>query len=280
MDMTPRQAAVAFDEHLAERPAALEHLRAELAAAGMDADALLDGTPESLTPLWRWVAERILAIEDLDIPFVDGAPAPKEWPGWARYGGVKLVTPDVVVALLDGLVTYVEDVVLRGAPRARRAIVTHPVKRYHAQHYPGFAGATGALTLPACRMVSATAGGLRRLQQPLKDSTFTDYARNAIATLETEPEPRDDLPEPERLLEVMLDDGEFDVSLSEELAHEHSRAVDRMVKELRAQRGVRSAHREDREVLLVRAPDWTEAELERWLTEWLQRHVPAVAPIG
>ncbi|GEO96813.1 hypothetical protein KTU01_29360 [Kocuria turfanensis] len=72
--MTKRQAAAAFEEYLAERPPALEKLRAELAADGLDADALLDGTPQSLAPLWRWVASRITAVEDEDVPWDPEAP--------------------------------------------------------------------------------------------------------------------------------------------------------------------------------------------------------------
>ena len=48
----------------------------------------------------------------------------------------------------------------------------------------------------------------------------------------------------------------------------------RVVEELRGQPGVTSAHREDRELLLVRAPDWSVDDLERWLTGWIERHVP------
>jgi hypothetical protein len=78
--MTKRQAATALAEYLAERPVALQRLRDELAAGDLDPDTLLDGTPESLTPLWRWVATRIMTMEDNPIPFDPDAPAPTWWP--------------------------------------------------------------------------------------------------------------------------------------------------------------------------------------------------------
>ncbi|WP_188538654.1 hypothetical protein [Kocuria dechangensis] len=82
--MTKRQAAKALDEYLAERSAALDRLGAELAADGVDPEAMLDGTPDSLTPLWRWVATRIVGLEDAPAPVSPDAPAPPEWPSWAR----------------------------------------------------------------------------------------------------------------------------------------------------------------------------------------------------
>ncbi len=65
------------------RPAALVRLRGELAADGPGPDAVLDGTRESLAPLWVGVAARITALEDEDVPFDPVAPVPSHWPSWA-----------------------------------------------------------------------------------------------------------------------------------------------------------------------------------------------------
>jgi hypothetical protein len=270
--MTRRQAEAAFAEHVTERPVALARLRSELAADGADARALLDCTPESLTPLWRWFVGRVSSVEDAAVPFDADAPGPPWWPAWARHGSVRLSTPDIVVTLMDGLVTYVEDVILRGAPAASRALCTHPIKRYYAQHQPGIGSPTKDVALAVAHVVSAHAGGLRRLGVTPRDTVLTEYARAAIEALEKQPDaPHEAVAEP--LLEVTLEDGEFDVSVREDLAHEHSRKLDRMVRELRAQPGVRSAHREDREVLVVRAPDWSVGDLEGWLTTWIEQHI-------
>ena len=55
---------------------ALQRLRDELTADDRDPDTLFDGTAESLTPLWRWVATRIMTMEDDPILFDPDAPAP------------------------------------------------------------------------------------------------------------------------------------------------------------------------------------------------------------
>ena len=116
--MTKRQAATALAEYLAERPVALEQLRDDLVADPRDPDSLLDGTRESLTPLWRWVATRIMTMED-PIPFDPDAPAPTWWPSWARYSSaLRQSTPDEVVTLLDGFISYLGDVVTAAAPEA------------------------------------------------------------------------------------------------------------------------------------------------------------------
>ena len=162
--MTKRQASAALAEYLAERPVALQRLRGELAADDQDPDTLLDGTPGSLTPLWRWVATRIMTMEDNDIPFDPDAPAPAWWPSWARYSSdLPRTTPDEVVPLLDGFISYLGDVVTTAAPEA-----------------------------------------VWQVGQP----------------------------------------------------------------------GIASAYREDREVVLVTAPDWDAERLERWVLDWLKGRLP------
>jgi hypothetical protein len=52
-DLTKATAAAALQGSLDERSPALERLRERLMADGQDPDALLDGTFESLVPLWR-----------------------------------------------------------------------------------------------------------------------------------------------------------------------------------------------------------------------------------
>lgn len=273
MTMTRRQAAAAFEQHVAERPAALEHLRSELAADDHDPDALLDGTPESLTPLWRWVREHITATEYR--ARVEGEEPPAWWPGWFTYLGRGPEWPDRCVIILDGFVTYVEEVILRGAPSAYRAMCTDPIKRYWAQHHPSLTSPQRPGFLSVVGNVNAHAGGAWKRQSEPRDEQFTVYARAVIQELTHGREPADP-PTPRPLVEVTLEAGEFDAMLRDDLAHDHSRKVDRMVRELRTEPGVRSAHREDREVLLVRAPDWSAADLERWLTGWITRHIADV----
>lgn len=274
--MTKRQAATALAEYLAERPLALQRLRDELAADDRDPDTLLDGSPESLTPLWRWIATRIMTMEDNPIPFAPDAPAPTRWPSWARYSSdLRRSTPDEVVTLLDGFISYLGDVVTAAAPEAGWQVGNHRIKAYVYYHHPVLASPAtdndGQLYLPG--MVAVTASRLRRRMDPLRDDEFTAFATGLIAKLRGEDEKVPVVVE-EPLVEVGEEDGVFDIGLHEEIAHEHSRKVDRMVKDLTAQPGIDSAYREDREVVLVTAPDWDAERLERWVLDWLKARLP------
>lgn len=57
-DMTTDQAAGALQEYLDERGPARGRLLERLVADGQNPAVLLDGTPESLVPLWRWMLSR------------------------------------------------------------------------------------------------------------------------------------------------------------------------------------------------------------------------------
>ncbi|GAB3525936.1 hypothetical protein [Arthrobacter monumenti] len=275
--MTKRQAATALAEYLAERPLALQRLRDELTADDRDPDTLLDGTPASLTRLWGWVATRIMTMEDdPPIPFDPDAPAPARWPSWARYSSdLRLGTPDEVVTLLDGFISYLGDVVTTAAPEAAWQVGYHRIKAYHLQNHPVLTSPAdnndGHLYLPG--MVAVTANRLRRRMDPFSEGEFTDYASRLIAALRGEVE-KIPMAEEEPLVEVGEEEGVFDVGLHDEIAHEHSRKVDRMVKDLAAQPGVDSAHREDREMVLVTAPGWDTERLERWVLDWLKARLP------
>lgn len=275
LEMTKRQAAAALEEHLAERPGALDRLRAALVDHGERPEELLDGTPESLTPLWRWSAERIRAVAHEYAPSVREAVPPSSWPSWARYSGrLHANTPDTVVTLLDGLVAYAGDVVIARAPRAQWQVCHHPVKRYHLQNHPVLSSELTHVNVFPGGLIAVMANVLTSdRHDAFEDDALTGYARGVIDELQHGRLPAQAEPEP--LVEIELEDGVFDVGLRQDLAHEHSGRMDRLVKDLRAQPGVVAAHREDREVLLVSAPDWSRDDLERWLTGWIERLVPA-----
>lgn len=275
MSMTKRQAAATLEEFLAERPAALEKLRAELTADDPDPDTLLDDTPASLTPLWRWVAPRLMAFEDEETPFAPDDPRPSWWPSWARVAPwLRPTTPDKVVVLLDGMASYLAEVITTHAPSAEWAVAHHRIKRYHLQNHTVLTSPVSGAHVFLPGALAVASNRLRHGLDPLAEDTFTRYALAVIAELQSEPP--EEAGEPEPLVEVEYENGVFDLGLREELAHEHSRKVDRMVKELKAQPGITSAYREDREVVLVTAPDWNSQQLEQWVSDWITRHVPAV----
>ncbi|MEX5259963.1 hypothetical protein [Kocuria sp. CPCC 205263] len=273
--MTKRQAVKALEEYLVERADALTLLREELAADGIDPDTLLDGTPASLTPVWRWVASRITAMEDDPAPISRDAPAPPWWPSWARYtADLRRSTPAEVVALLDGFVSYLGDVTAAGAPQAQWQVCQHRVKRYWLQSHPVLKSPVTDADIYLPSLVTVTANRLRSGLDPLREDEFTKYGTAVITRLRGESEPVP-VAEEEPLVEVEEEeDGVFDIGLHEEIAHEHFRKVDRMVKDLTTQPGIVSAHREDREMLLVTAPDWDAEQLEQWVTDWLTAGIP------
>lgn len=274
MYMTRPRARAALQEFLDERPPALRRLEELMMVDGQDPAALLDGTPESLVPLWRWMLSRFTARE------APGATDPATvaraaWPSWERH--TREVEPTLSIqslTLLDGLVSYLAQVVLARAPLARWEIAHDSHKRYHLENHPVLVNGTGKNhnflpDLPVVLVVRIFHG----LDEPQEDS-MAEYARRLIEQLNREEESDDELAEPEPPYEVEdvrgeAGDYDFEIGLGEETAHERSRAVDRMVRKLGRADGVKEAFREDREIILVRAPSWSLDALE----EWLSRHL-------
>lgn len=60
---------------------------------------------------------------------------------------------------------------------------------------------------------------------------------------------------------------DFEIDLGDEVASERSAKVDRLVRKLSRENGVSEVLREDREVILVRAPAWTAEALEAWVAQ-------------
>lgn len=119
-DLTEQQAAAALEEFLEERPAALRHL--ELAVG----DAVeLDRSVESLGPLWVWVKERLRL-----------GPSGQQ-PSWSRLGlGDHERLDEVSLQLLDGLISYVIDIVTSVVPEAKWEVATDPHPRFLHQNQP------------------------------------------------------------------------------------------------------------------------------------------------
>ncbi len=109
--MKKQEAAAALQEFLDERPQALEHLTRLL--AGHSEDTVdLDGTVESLIPLWRWV-KPLLTVRTAETVQPDTAAVPS----WLRYqlGTEPTLSPESI-AIVDGVTSYHFRVVEQGAP--------------------------------------------------------------------------------------------------------------------------------------------------------------------
>jgi hypothetical protein len=99
-DLTEQQAAAALEDFLQERSPALRHL--ELAVG----DAVdLDHSVESVIPLWVWAKQRLRL-----------GPSGQQ-PSWSRLGLGEHERLDAAsLQLLDGLISYVIDIVTSAVP--------------------------------------------------------------------------------------------------------------------------------------------------------------------
>ncbi|MET4136476.1 hypothetical protein [Pseudarthrobacter sp. PvP090] len=271
-DLSKAGAAAALQEFLDERGPALERLRERLVADGQDPAEFLDGTPESFVPLWRWLLSR-LTVRDAP-GATDPASVPREaWPSWERYTTeVERTLSLESLTLLDGLVSYVAAVVRDRAPLARWEIARDPHKRYHYNNHPVLVSGTGENHnfLPGLAVVSARGALLGVRESP--DDTMAVYVRRLIdrlnegdggtvGTMESEP--------PFEIEDVRDEPGgyDFEIGLSDEIANERSAEVDRLIRKLSREDGIHEVLREDRELILVRAPSWSSDALQTWIAE-------------
>lgn len=99
-DLTAEQAEQVLVEFLAEREPALEQLRELMNADGLDPDEVLDGTPDSLIPVWAWAKTRLglgdpTALQDQPVP------------AWMRHQQfVEPALDPISVPVIDGIITY------------------------------------------------------------------------------------------------------------------------------------------------------------------------------
>jgi hypothetical protein len=174
------------------------------------------------------------------------------------------------LTLLDGLVSYLADVVQERAPLARWEFARHRNKGYLLNKHPVLVSGKGETHnfLPSLPLIDAR-GVLRGAREP-RDDTMADHARRLIDQLNGPDEDTGWLTEPEppfEIEEIRDEPGgyDFEIGLSDEIAHVYSFKVDLLVGKLSRQDGVIEVFREDREVILVRAPSWSTSELESWL---------------
>ena len=277
INMTKAKSEAAFREYLDERGPALERLREALRADGQDPATFLDGSIESLVPLWRWILSHLTRAED------PGATAPgsvprEVWPSWAKYMYEEQKTMSLEsLQLLDGLVSYLGAIVQERAPQARWEIARHRIKRYHLNNHPVLVSGAGEdhNFLPGLPSVHSH-GSLTGFRES-PDDTMAEYARRLIERLNRGDQPADEeVAEDEPLVEVedLGDDElrgrELEVSLREDIGHEHNRVVGRMVKDLGKEDGITRVIREDREVLLVATVTWSTDRLQEWVAGYLE----------
>lgn len=265
--MNKQKAAAALHEFLEERPRALERLTRHLAEHSADT-VKLDGTVESLIPLWRWV-KSVLTERTTDTAESDASSIPS----WLRYGiGTEPTLSPESIAIVDGAISYLCRVVEQGAPGAQWRVGYHRIKSYMWQNHPMLVHNNEEV--PLADLVPGLARGQASGRLPSDDDKLARMAAAVIERLNgtdeetgAEDEP---LIEVEDLGEDALRGRELEVSLREDIAHEYSRQVDRLVKTLAKEDGITRVIREDREILLVTTPSWHTAQLQEWVTRYLQ----------
>jgi hypothetical protein len=270
--MTVQQASTALEEFLAERPASLERLRAELTDHGIDPDALLDASPASLTPLWAWITGRrteLAADPAAGVPVLPRA----KWPSWARHSVTGVRVPSATMDILvDGLVSYLAVVIITGAPNARWGLGSPEDPRHHLHHHPVLIGNGHQVFVPTLPL-----GGMLRLKRGEKSLHATEleqYAAGAIDDLRAGSH-TDDGP-PDSLVDVVAEPASFDIGVHAGLAEGNSRLVERMAHELTRLGGIDSVLRSAPDALQVHAPDWHADELQQWLLAWMRANGPFI----
>ncbi|MFI7742623.1 hypothetical protein [Kocuria rhizosphaericola] len=266
--MSPVQARAALGEFLAERVPALQRLRAELTAQGIDPETLLDGSPQSLTPLWEWIVERRaeLSAGRSTAPSLEPR---SRWPSWARHTVTSMHVPSATMfVLLDGLVSYLAQVLITGAPTAFWGLGSPEDARHHLHHHPVLTGAGQQIFVPTLPMA-----GMLRLklgEASLREGELTGYAVAMIGSLHEEiPPPAGDPP-----VVVVAAPESFDVGVRGDIANGHAGLLRRMSTELAAQDGIVAVDRAAVDALEVRAPGWEADALHRWLSAWLRTRLP------
>lgn len=268
--MSKQAAAAALQEFLEERPPALEHLTRSLAARAEE-NVNLDGTVESLVPLWRWV-KSVLTERTTETAELGALTSPS----WVRYGiGTEPTLSPESTAIVDGVISYLCRVVEQGAPEAQWRVGNHRIKSYMWQNHPMLVHNNE--DVPLADLVPGLARGQASGRLPSDDDKLARIAAAVIQRLNGTNEETvvgdEPLVEVEDLGEDALRGRELEVSFREDIAHEYSRVVDRMVKNLAKEDGITGAVREDREVLLVATPSWDTTRLEEWVTRYLEAKI-------
>lgn len=268
--MDAHQAAEALDEYLAELEPSLVHLRSVMAGHGRDPEKMLDGSLDSVAPLWMWLTDRF-AESGVDPRTLDEDPTRGTWPSWARPGMlVDPHPPAETLTLVNGFASYLAQVITAVVPGAVWKTGHHRINDFPMLHRPVLAAAEHQVFLPGLPIYSAyqTAHG----RDPMSGSEMRVHVEHTITALRGEGPEAATVEEP--LVTVVAEVDCFDVGLRGDLAEQHPALVEWLIAELADRDGVVSVHRYGTSALVVDVPSWDELRLRMWLTLWLQRHLP------
>ncbi|ALU40042.1 hypothetical protein AS188_10135 [Kocuria flava] len=267
--MTAAQAADALDAFLRERATALGALRATVSAAAGDV-VVLDGTLDSVRPLWAWITDRVAEL-GVTAAALEEDPTRPSWPSWARQG--RLVDPHPPaesLALVDGFVSYLAEVITDLVPQSRWWVGEHQIADHPLLNYPVLASDHHQLFLPGIPLFSAYQSAHGRT--PMTGDEMRVHVARTVEALHGRGPEAAAIEEP--LVTVVAEVDCFDVGLREDIPAVHPQVVEELIAELADRDGVASVHRYGPAALVVDVPDWDEMRLKLWLTLWLQRHLP------
>jgi hypothetical protein len=267
--MTQAEAAAALEAFRAERPAGLVHLASVMAGHGLDPVVVLDGTVDSVAPVWGWITARV-AEYGVDPRSLEKDPTRGGWPSWARHGMlVDPHPPAQALALVDRFVSYLAQIITAAVPGARWRVGEHRLDSYPMRNYPVLTAGGHQVFLPGIPLYSAYQSAHGR--DPMSGTEMLHHTRRTITALRGDGPAAGAAEDP--LVCVVADVECFDVGLRPDLAEDHPQTVERMITELTDRDGVTSVYRYGPTALVVDAPDWDEIRLKLWLTLWLQRHL-------
>lgn len=267
--LSDAEAETALQEFLDERGPALERLHQMLEADGQNSGVMLDYSVKSLRPLWVWVKSAVVEATEEEVE-----PSLTQAPSWLRHcTGNKPKISGESVAVVDGLISYVCRVVERAVPEAQWRVGHKPNKDWVWENHPVLAVGDDAWALGELVQRSAypIGGRIRSADKDLalRVRAFIDQLQRAGKNISDD----DPLVEVEDLGGHPLRGRELEVALREDIAHRHSRTVDRLVKNLMKEQGITEVIREDREVLLVATDSWDADRLEEWVSQYLEAKV-------
>jgi hypothetical protein len=277
-ELPAAEARAIFNRYVAGQPERLEAFLAEVRRRGGPTDRL-DYSIESLVPLWSWFLAEHRPRRWFggphrmpSSPIADAVMRAKDPPWWYDHHpqfGQEL--GPYLARFVTGLADYVFACALRLRPDSRWALgkgrsmahFQHPVLHIDGRGEIEYANpiVLGWLGLRGERNVEPDA-----LRRWLEQWLGMDPAHEA---------------ELERLSRPLaayavkaVEDGRFthQVSFDDVIAHRQERKIARLVEQLAAEPGVEEALHEDREVVLIRAPGLSGAELEAILAAlWKRR---------
>ena len=154
-EMDPDQAADALDEFIAERGAALEHLRSVLAAEGLDPHTTLDHTVESVARVWETITARAARL-GVNPRSLEDDPTRPSWPSWARHGMlVDPHPPAATLALVDGFTSCLSRLFTSAVPGAAWIVGEHRIADHPMRDHPVLATGHHMVFVPPFPLYSA-----------------------------------------------------------------------------------------------------------------------------